>query len=115
MLKKNNGYNGFFLLELLLSLSAWFMMCLFFIPIIVDLNSQSKKLEIDKMAKQLLFQELEAKIIEGKLENNYSVVQAGIKYKISWRDSAISGVKEVCVNVEENAFVSKTEICGMQE
>ncbi|MDR6998728.1 competence type IV pilus minor pilin ComGE [Neobacillus niacini] len=112
MLQKNKG---FFLLELLLSLSAWFMMCLFFMPIIINLNSQSKKLEIEKKSRQLVFQELEAQIIEGKLDNNYSVFQDGIEYKISWRDSVFSGAREVCVNVEETSFLSKTEICGMQE
>ncbi|MDQ6599635.1 hypothetical protein E2K98_15400 [Bacillus salipaludis] len=112
MSRKNRG---FFLLELLLSLSAWFMMCLFFMPIIIELNSQSKKLQIEKMARQLVYQELEAKIIEGKLDTNYSVLKDGIEYKISWKDTAFSGAKEVCVNVEETAVHSKTEICGMQE
>jgi len=112
MLQKNKG---FFLIELLLSLSAWLMMCLFFIPIFTDLMNQSRKVEVEKKANQLLYEELEAKLGIGPSFANYSVFVNSIEYKISWKDLQASSQKEVCVTVDNSSFLSKMEICRLQE
>ncbi|MEH7013928.1 hypothetical protein V7087_24480, partial [Neobacillus niacini] len=69
MLWKNDG---FFLLELLLSLSAWFMLGMFFIPLLMDLSYQSQQLVRDKKAKQFLFEELQANLVEDRSNSSYS-------------------------------------------
>lgn len=112
MLQKNKG---FFLLELLLSISAWLMMCLFFIPILLDLTNQSRKEEVEKKALQLLYEELEAKLGTDQAYTNYSFFSNSIEYKIRWKDSQVSNQKEVCVAVENNTFLSEMEICRLQE
>jgi competence protein ComGE len=106
---------GFFLLELLLSLSAWFLMCLFLLPILIDLNSQTVQAEINKKAQQLVFEELQANLQGNQSSSSYSIFESGVEYQVSWRDSVLNGNKEVCVKVEHNPFQVKTEICGMEE
>lgn len=112
MLLKNKG---FFLLELLLSLSAWLLIGLFLLPLLIDLTNQYKQLEVDKYARQLLYEELQAKLIDGQSYESYSVFLNGKEFKINWRDSSDPSSKEVCVKVEENSFYPNTEICGVPE
>jgi competence protein ComGE len=112
MLSKNDG---FFLLELLLSLSAWFMISLFFIPLLIELKSQSVQLELDKKVTHLLYEELQANLINNGVATNYSVTHNGLEYKINWRDTPGSSQKEVCVKVEENAIFAKSEKCATPE
>jgi competence protein ComGE len=112
MLSKNKG---FFLLELLLSLSAWFLIGLYLLPLLIDMTNQYKQLEVNKFARQLLYEELQAKLIDGQSYASYSVFLNGIEYKINWRDSSVPGQKEVCVKVEKNSFHPNTEICGVPE
>jgi competence protein ComGE len=112
MLRNNNG---FFLLELLLSLSALFMICIFFIPLLMDLNQQSRQLEADSKARQLMYEELQAKIRGAQTFTDYFIEENSVKYQIIWRDSGLYGQKEVCVKVEQNSFLAKTEICGALE
>lgn len=106
---------GFFLLELLLSLSALLMICLFFIPLLIDLRSQSAKLEVETMARQLVYEELQASLHHNRTDANYTVIQNGIGYHLYWTDSGITGLKEVCVEVEYSTFLPYTKVCGIQE
>lgn len=110
MLSKNNG---FFLLELLFSLSVWLMLGLFFVPLLMDLKNQSQQLEINKKANQLLFEELHAKLIDDHVYSGYSIFAKGRKYQIIWREA--TGEKEVCVSVAESSYQQKSEICAYQE
>lgn len=114
MLQRNK--NGFFLLELLLSLSAWLLLSLFILPLLIDLNKQTQQLEVKEKAEQLLFEELQAKIADGQsYPKNYSVLNRGIEYKIEWKNPSTEGPKEVCVKVETQLFISKAEICAKPE
>jgi competence protein ComGE len=113
MLPRKN--KGFFLLELLLSLAAWFMLCLFILPMLIELNKQAIQLEVTKKAEQLLYEELQAKLIDGQSYISYSVYYHNIEYKIIWRNQAVIGLKEVCVKVEKNAYFQETEICMVPE
>jgi competence protein ComGE len=112
MLSKNDG---FFLLELLLSLSAWFMISLFFIPLLIEVNSQSLQIEIEKKVTQILYEELQANIINNELLTSYSIAHNGLVYEVNWRDTPSSSQKEVCVKVEKNALSAKTEKCASPE
>ncbi|MDQ0975923.1 competence protein ComGE [Neobacillus niacini] len=112
MLWKNDG---FFLLELLLSLSAWFMMSMFFMPLLIELSHQSQQLVRDKKAVQFLFEELQANLTEDRTNSNYSIYHNGTEYKIYWIQSSEIGQKEVCVKVDKTAFLPKTEICKVAE
>lgn len=104
---------GFFLLELLLSLSAMFLICLVFVPLVTDLKKQSVNLETEKKMRQLMYEELEAKLIDNRTFANYTLAQNGIGYQITWEDSF--GQKEVCVKVEKTSLHLENEICGILE
>lgn len=112
MLWKNDG---FFLLELLLSLSALFMLCIFFIPLLLDITNQSQQLVRNKKAKQFLYEELQANLTTGLSNTSYSVYQNGIEYKIYWIQSSANGHKEACVKVDENTVLPPIEICAVPE
>jgi competence protein ComGE len=112
MLSKNEG---FFLLELLLSLSALLMLCLFFMPLLMDVSNQSHRLASEKKAKQLVFEELQANLLEDRTSHNYSKFLNGTEYKIYWNQSPVNGQKEVCVEVGEQTFHPRIEICAIPE
>lgn len=104
---------GFFLLELLLSLSAWFMLTLFFIPILMELANQSQQLVREKRANQLLYEELQANLVEDRTNSSYSLWHNGTEYRIYWNQ--VNTFKEVCVKVEETSLLSKIEYCAAPE
>jgi competence protein ComGE len=112
MLLKNNG---FILAELLLSLSALLMICLFFTPILIDLSKQSKKLQIEKQAHQLLFEELQSFIINDQPSQDHSTVQNGIAYQILWSSTDIPEQRKVCVKIDKNSFQPEIELCRFTE
>jgi|SRR3954464_2393688 competence protein ComGE len=112
MLRSNRGY---FLLELLLSLSTMLMICLFLLPLLMELREQTKKLEIEKTAQRIMYEELMAKVIDGRTFSNYTIQENNIEYRIIWENPNQSGQKEVCVKVEKNSVYPETYICGILE
>jgi competence protein ComGE len=106
---------GFFLLDLLLSLSAWLMMSLVFLPILIDLRDQSRLVQLESKARQLMYEELQTKLISNKTFSNYTSILNGVEYQINWKDSGTADQKEVCVRIEKNSFLPKVEICGFLE
>nr|WP_263325739.1 hypothetical protein [Neobacillus sp. Marseille-Q6967] len=103
MLPRGNGY---FLLELLLSLAAWFMLGLFFIPLFIDMTNQAWQLGVERKANQLIFEELQAKLNDPSSFFGYTVSDNGLNYRVDWNESA-AGQKEVCVQVEKDTFLYK--------
>ncbi|PLS01746.1 competence type IV pilus minor pilin ComGE [Neobacillus cucumis] len=112
MLQSNKGY---FLLELLLSLSTMLMLSLFLLPLVREMKDQSKKIEIENTAQKFMYEELKAKIIDGSTFSDYTINQNNVKYKIIWLNPNSTGQKEVCVKVEKNSFYQETNICGVLE
>jgi competence protein ComGE len=106
---------GFFLLELLLSLSAWLMLSLFLLPLLIELREQSRQLEWESKARQLMYEELQTKLISNKTFSNYTSILNGVEYKITWKDTGAADQKEVCVRIEKNSLQPETEICGPLE
>jgi competence protein ComGE len=106
---------GFFLLELLLSLSAWLMLSLFLLPLLIELRDQSRQLERESKARQLMYEELQTKLISNKTFSNYTSILNGVEYKITWKDTGAADQKEVCVRIEKNSLQPETEICGPLE
>jgi competence protein ComGE len=107
--------DGFFLLELLLSLSALFMLSMFFVPLLIDFSNQSQQLMRDKRAKQFLFEELQANLIEDRMNTHYSITLNGTVYTVYWRLNSVNGQKEVCVKVDENTRLQSFEDCAVPE
>lgn len=106
--------DGVILAELLLSLSALLMICLFFIPLWLDITNQTLKLQIEKNSHQFVYEELQALIINGQPSINHSVIQNGIEYQITSSTTDADQTK-VCVKVEKNSFHSEIKLCGISE
>jgi competence protein ComGE len=112
MLRNNRG---FFLLELLLSLSALLLLSLFLIPLFMDVRDQLRQIEIENSLRKFMYEELQAKVMDGRTFNNYTAIENGIEYQISWRDSTGTGQMEVCVKVEENSILHEMQRCAVLE
>lgn len=112
MLSKNDGL---ILVEILLSLSALFMVSLFFTPLLIDLTKQTQQLQREEHAFQYVNDELQALIMNGQPSSDHSTVLNHIEYQITWRDTENDGQKEVCVKVAKNSLLSETKICGLSE
>ncbi|MDP4085244.1 MAG: hypothetical protein Q8934_11600 [Bacillota bacterium] len=106
---------GFFLLDLLLSLSILIMIGLFFTPVVMNLSIQSQQLKAENVAFQLLYEELDKFIINGHTSPDYSTKENGIDFLIHWKENSDSLQKVVCVTIEKNSFISDTEICATNE
>ncbi|WP_462412204.1 hypothetical protein [Neobacillus sp. Marseille-QA0830] len=111
MLRSNRGY---FLLDLLLSLSAILLIGLNLVPLLVDLRKQAAMLEITNQARQIAYEELHAKLTD-KTFTAFTITRNGIMYRITWMDGKTAGIKEVCVKVDENHLHEGTEICRKLE
>lgn len=111
MLLKNDGL---VLAELLLSLSSLLMIGLFFTPLLIDLNTQTRNLMVEKQANQFLYEELQTYLVNPLAIQNHSTRMNGIDYQITWRDID-TGKKEVCVKGEDNHFHLEKNICQTSE
>lgn len=112
MLQSNKG---FFLLELLLSLSALLMLSLYLLPILMEIRHQSMQLEIENTSRKIMYEELQAKLIDGQTFIGYTIIRNKVEYKIIWNETGALGQKEVCVKVEKNAFLPESKVCGALE
>jgi len=112
MLSSSKGY---FLLELLLSLSALFILSLFLLPLLTELREQSRQLELENKARQLMYEELQANLVSNRGTSFSTSIQNGIEYQIIWKESEWARQKEVCVRVEKNSFLPEVEVCGLLE
>lgn len=96
MLRKTDGY---FLAELLLSLSTWLLITLFLLPLLMLLKDQSVGLQLENTALHLLYDELERKIDEGVSVSDKVVILNGFSYEITWIDD--TSQTEVCVEYKD--------------
>lgn len=112
MLKNSKGY---FLAELLLSLTALFMISLFFLPLFADLIRQAQQLETERQADQIIYDELKAFLINEQPLTDRSLLLNGVEYQISWRNTGAAGLQEVCVKVGKHRILSETTRCRYAE
>jgi hypothetical protein len=112
MLWKNEGM---ILAELLLSLGCLLMLGLFFTPLVIDLSMQTRKLQIEKQANQLLFNELQTFLVNPLSSQNRTTVVDGVEYQISLCDIADTGQKEVCVKIGKTRYLPEKTVCRFTE
>jgi competence protein ComGE len=96
MLRRNNGY---FLVELLLSLSTWIIVTGVLLPLYLHLQYQTDLLQLENTALHLLFDELENKLDNNLLVGNKSIVLNGNLYEIKWYEN--TSKPEVCVEYKD--------------
>ena len=97
MLRENKGY---FLLELLISLSGWILMAGIFVPMLVGINKQSIEIQEKSEAIQILYEYMQKVVVENPERNDISLIKNNKQYEIVW--SVENGVKsEVCIQYED--------------
>lgn len=94
MLKKNNGY---FLAELLLTLTAWIMIAGVVLPLIMKVMNESIQAEQKIIAEKLLYETLIVAKKEGFLPVQETFVLYQTEYEITNQLLAGETLMEVCI------------------
>ncbi|WP_428909100.1 competence type IV pilus minor pilin ComGE [Niallia sp. Krafla_26] len=97
MLRENKGY---FLLELLISLSGWILIASVFVPMMIVFNKQSVETQEKSEALHILYDYLQEAVVENSERNDFSVIQHNKRYDIVWSEG--NGIKsEVSIQYED--------------
>ena len=108
MLVRNE--RGFTLVEMLLSVSIWLMLCATLLPQLLIIMSERRNTEIFNVGRQLLSEELD-KEYNGEDSNLDKIVLNGVTYQFSKNANDELQVLELCISWEDK--LSKTyERCG---
>ncbi|RFB10563.1 type II secretion system protein [Bacillus sp. HNG] len=100
---------GFTMVEMLLSVSIWFMLCVTLLPQLMLIITERKNTEIFNIGTQLLSEELQ-KEYNGEPSLNH-LVKYGVTYTFSKKFNEVLQKSELCVTWEDK--LSKTyERCG---
>lgn len=105
MWRKNDG---FFMAELLLSLTAWLIVAGVFFPLIIRAVEHSVEIEQDFESIQLLYESLQKTVVEGHLPSGESVKKNQTVYEIFLKEG--SELTEVCIKYED-IFQKANEKC----
>ncbi|MBU8879366.1 phosphatase [Bacillus sp. FJAT-29790] len=98
MWRKNNG---FFLAEVLLSLSAWLIIAGVIFPLIINVVNQSVQLRRDFAGTQALYEILQEAKMEGTRPVNKSLIIDRTVYEIVQETHDGYALMEVCVKYED--------------
>lgn len=98
--------NGFFLAELLLSLSVWMVLTLFLLPMFIQVSKQSLNTQYSREATKLLYDTLQDYLFTGNLLENSTYERKGQAFKVS----KVMSENKVCVSYE-NTFEKETKLC----
>lgn len=98
MLSKNKGY---YLVELLLSLSGWILIASLMVPMLVLFNKQSVQIQEKSDALHILYEYVQEVIIENPERENFSVIKNNKSYDIIWVGEKEGRKSEVCIRYED--------------
>jgi competence protein ComGE len=100
MLLKNKN-KGYYLLELLLSLSGWILIGSIMVPMLVVFNKQSNQIQEKSEALQILYEYVQEVLIENPDRENFSVIKNNKSYDIIWVGEKEERKSEVCIRYED--------------
>ncbi|MGS2776064.1 competence type IV pilus minor pilin ComGE [Robertmurraya sp. GLU-23] len=98
--------NGFFLVELLLSLSIWLVLTLFLLPMYIQVSKQSLNNQYSREASKILYDSLQEAMFTGVIKDQLTVQRKGKSFTLIKEVSK----NEVCVSYE-NSFKKEVLIC----
>lgn len=98
--------NGFFLIELLLSLSIWMVLTLFLLPMFIQVSKQSLNTQYSREASKILYDSLQEVVFTGAIKDHLTVQRKGKLFTVTEEASK----NEVCVRYE-NSFEKEVLIC----
>lgn len=102
--------NGFFLVELLLSLSVWIVITLFLLPMFIHVSKQSLDTQYSREATKILYDTLQEHLFTGHSIENSTYVRKGKSFTVS----QVIRENKVCV-IYENSFKKETSLCDALE
>lgn len=105
---------GFFLAELLLSLSAWLMAACVLLPLSISLITQSIDLRREADALYLLYDRLQEMKIRTEPIGTESINRNGTLFTIRASDHSPESLVEVCVDFD-GYFTKKMSKCAWAE
>ncbi|PLR99924.1 hypothetical protein [Bacillus sp. T33-2] len=97
MLRRNEG---FFLAEMLLSLSAWILSAAFMLPMAMLVVGQSSQMKQEANAVQLMYENLQEISIGDESGDGNVVSKDGTQFKITYLRNSMGLAEEVCVQFE---------------
>jgi competence protein ComGE len=98
MLSKNKGY---YLLELILSLSGWILIASIMVPMMIQFNKQSVQIQEKSEALHVLYEYVQEVLIENPERENFSVIKNNKSYDIIWFGEKEGRKSEVCIRYED--------------
>jgi competence protein ComGE len=111
MLSKNNG---FFLADVLLSLSSWLMAATVLLPLAMFMIGQTAALRQENNAVHLLYEHLQQLKLYPGMQGPGSFSRGGTVFTIVIKDHGQGVPSEVCIEYEDY-FRNKKTKCGLAE
>lgn len=103
---KNNGY---FLCDLLISLSGWILIASVIVPMMIGLNKQSVELKEKSDAVHILYEYMQTVVVENPERTNFSVTKNDKEYEVVWQGKKDGVKSEVSIRYE-NVFGQTVQI-----
>jgi hypothetical protein len=98
MLSKNKGY---YLFELILSLSGWILIASMMVPMLIQFNKQSVQIQERSEAVHILYEYVQEVLIENPERASFSVIKNNKSYDIVWYGETEGRKSEVCIRYED--------------
>lgn len=95
--------NGFYMAELLLSLSGWFLIASILIPMFIQLNKQSVQLQERSDALHILYEYVQTVLVESPDRENHVITRGNKQYEIVWQEEVADEKTGVAISYE-NVF-----------
>jgi hypothetical protein len=97
MFLKSN--HGFYMAELIISLTGWLLITGIFVPMFIQMKQQSVSLQQKSDALHVIYEYVQT--IDREMEKeNRSVIRGDTRFEISWTDIEVDGKKEVLITYE---------------
>ncbi|WP_394232935.1 competence type IV pilus minor pilin ComGE [Niallia oryzisoli] len=97
---------GFYMAELIISLSGWLVISTTFVPVFIKLHHQLIQQEEKSEALHLFYEYLQTVIVEGQDRENIVITKEDKQYSIIWEGENLREVK-ICY---EDVLGNKVEI-----
>ncbi|WP_338470236.1 hypothetical protein R4Z10_15725 [Niallia sp. XMNu-256] len=99
-MSRNEGY---YLSELLISLSGWILVASILVPMMISLTKQTVEIQEKSEANHFLYEYVQKVVIEKPERTNFSVTKNSKEYDITWDDEKDELKSEVSIRYE-NVF-----------
>jgi competence protein ComGE len=93
--------NGFYMAELLLSLSGWLLIACILVPMFIQLNKQSIQIQERSDALHILYEYVQTIVVENPDRENVIITRGDTQYEIVWREESVNRKMEVAISYED--------------